>query len=109
MACVPQTNTCKPDPCKTIVCPSDCWTCKVSADGIGTCVVDNEKCEPVNILVGQKGGGNAGCSCSTNGGGSGSYGSLGLLLTRCSRTSPRPAIPFGQCTINGVRTPPSHV
>ena len=26
MACVPQTNTCKPDPCKTIVCPSDCWT-----------------------------------------------------------------------------------
>ena len=50
----------------------------MSADGIGTCVVDNDKCEPVNILVGQKGGGNAGCSCSTNGGGSATP--LGLLF-----------------------------
>jgi MYXO-CTERM domain-containing protein len=77
--CVPMTNMCKPDPCKTIVCPSDCWTCKVSADGIGTCVVDAEKCEPVNILVGQKGGGNAGCSCEV-GGRTSSFGPLGLLL-----------------------------
>jgi MYXO-CTERM domain-containing protein len=79
MTCVPQTNTCKPDPCKTIVCPSDCWTCKVSADGIGTCIVDNEKCEPVNILVGQKGGGNSGCACEV-GGGNSAYGPLGLLF-----------------------------
>jgi len=79
MTCVPQTNTCKPDPCKTIQCPTDCWTCKVSADGIGTCIVDNDKCEPVNVLVGQKGGGNSGCACEV-GGGSSSYGPLGLLL-----------------------------
>jgi MYXO-CTERM domain-containing protein len=78
MACVPQTNTCKVDPCRTIQCPSDCWTCKLSSDGIGTCVVDNDKCKPVNIVVGQKGGGTAGCSCEVAEGGS--YGPLGLLL-----------------------------
>jgi MYXO-CTERM domain-containing protein len=78
MACVPQTNTCKPDPCKTIVCPDDCWTCKVTADGIGTCIVDNDKCEPVNVIVGTKGGGNAGCGCAV--GDSGSVAPLGLLL-----------------------------
>ena len=77
MACVPQTNICKADPCKTIVCPVDCWTCRVTADGIGTCIVDNDKCEPVNVIVGIKGGGNAGCSCSTD---SGSVAPLGLLL-----------------------------
>jgi MYXO-CTERM domain-containing protein len=79
MACVPQTNTCIPDPCKTINCqPDDCWTCKVSTDGKGTCVVNNDKCKAVNVVVGQKGGGNAGCSCEVGGGGS--YGPLGLLL-----------------------------
>ena len=78
MACVPQTNTCKPDPCKTIQCPSDCWTCKVTADGIGTCIVDNDKCEPVNVIVGTKGGGNAGCGCAV--GDQGSVAPMGLLL-----------------------------
>jgi MYXO-CTERM domain-containing protein len=78
MACVPQTNTCKPDPCQTIHCPSDCWTCKVTSDGIGTCIVDNDKCQPVNIVVGQKGGGNAGCSCEV--GGSSPASPLALLL-----------------------------
>jgi hypothetical protein len=27
----------------------------------------------------------------------------------CGRTSPCAAMPFGQCTISGVRMPPSHV
>jgi len=78
MTCVPQTNTCKADPCMTIHCPSDCWTCKVTADGVGTCIVDNVKCKPVNIVVGQKGGGASGCSCAV--GESPSVGPLGLLL-----------------------------
>ena len=78
MACVPQTNTCKADPCKTIQCPSDCWSCRVTADGIGTCIVDNAKCEAVNVIVGTKGGGNAGCGCAV--GDRPSYGPLGLLL-----------------------------
>ena len=76
--CVPQTNTCKADPCAAIHCPDDCWTCAVTPDGIGTCMVDNAKCQPVNIVVGQKGGGNSGCSCEVAD--SGSYGPLGLLL-----------------------------
>jgi MYXO-CTERM domain-containing protein len=76
--CVSQTNTCKPDPCKTIHCPDDCWTCKVTTDGIGTCVVDNVKCVAVNVIVGQKGGGNSGCGCEVAGGSS--LGPLGLLL-----------------------------
>ena len=67
MACVPQTNTCKADPVPDHSLPGDCWTCKVTPDGIGTCIVDNAKCEPVNIVVGQKGGGNAGCSCEVGG------------------------------------------
>ena len=50
----------------------------MTTDGIGTCVVDNAKCQPVNIVVSQKGGGNAGCSCEVAGGGS--AGPLGLLL-----------------------------
>jgi MYXO-CTERM domain-containing protein len=78
MACVPQTNTCKPDPCQTIHCPDDCWTCKVTPEGTGTCIVDNDKCQPVNIVVGQKGGGNAGCGCEV--GGSTGATPLGLLL-----------------------------
>jgi len=78
MACVPMTNTCKADPCQTIVCPSDaCWTCKVTPDGIGTCIPDAEKCEQITITVGQKGGGN-GCSCDA--GGSAASGPLALLL-----------------------------
>jgi MYXO-CTERM domain-containing protein len=78
MACVPKDNSCIPDPCKTIVCPSDCWTCALTSDGTGTCIVDNDKCEPVNIVVGQKGGGMAGCGCEVSG--TGSAAPLGLLL-----------------------------
>jgi len=76
--CVSQTNTCKADPCLTMRCPSDCWTCKVTSDGQGTCIVDSVKCKPVDIVVGQKGGGSAGCGCSV--GDSGSFGPLALLL-----------------------------
>ena len=79
MACVPQTNTCKADPCQTIHCPSDCWSCKVTPDGIGTCVVDNDKCQPVNIVVGQKGGG-SGCACEVGGSSSSAASPLALLL-----------------------------
>ena len=78
MTCVPMTNTCKADPCQTIQCPTDaCWTCKVTPDGIGTCIPDAEKCEQITITVGQKGGGN-GCSCDA--GGSAASGPLALLL-----------------------------
>jgi MYXO-CTERM domain-containing protein len=77
MACVPQTNQCKPDPCQTIHCPSDCFSCKVTSDGIGTCVVDNDKCTRVQVVVGQKGGGSSGCSV---GGSAGSASPLAALL-----------------------------
>jgi MYXO-CTERM domain-containing protein len=89
MACVPQTNTCTPDPCRTIRCPSDCWTCKVTEDGMGTCVVDNAKCQPVNIVVSQKGGGNAGCSCEVGDSSAAPFGGLllglGLVFVRRRR------------------------
>jgi MYXO-CTERM domain-containing protein len=78
MACVSQTNTCKADPCQTIRCPSDCFSCKVTPDGIGTCVVDNDKCQQITVTVGQKGGGN-GCSCEV-GGSSSAASPLALLL-----------------------------
>jgi MYXO-CTERM domain-containing protein len=78
MACVSQTNTCETDPCLTMKCPDDCWTCVVTTDGMGNCIVDNNKCQQVNISVGQKGGGSSGCSCAVADGTS--FGSLGLLL-----------------------------
>ena len=78
MACVSQTNTCEQDPCLTMRCPSDCWTCRVTADGLGTCAVDNTKCQQVNMTVGQKGGGSAGCSCAV--GASTSWSPLTLLF-----------------------------
>ena len=77
MACVSQTNTCKADPCQTIHCPDDCWTCKLTPDGIGTCVADSDKCQQISITVGQKGGGNAGCGCEV---GSTTNSPLALLL-----------------------------
>ena len=33
------TKACEPDPCATINCPSDCWTCAVTTDGMGTCML----------------------------------------------------------------------
>jgi MYXO-CTERM domain-containing protein len=78
MACVSQTNTCKPDPCRTIVCPGECWHCGLTSDGIGTCLL-NDECAPVNNKVGQRGGGQ-GCACAAAGDGSGNPGWLGALF-----------------------------
>jgi MYXO-CTERM domain-containing protein len=78
-ACVSMTNTCENDPCLTMRCPSDCWTCKVQADGSGSCVVDNDKCQQINITVGQKSGGSNGCACEVGDSG-GSFAPLGLML-----------------------------
>ena len=36
-------------------------------------------------------------------------GSTSIAWTIWSRTSPRARMPFGQCTINGVRVPPNQV
>jgi MYXO-CTERM domain-containing protein len=61
---------------------------QVTPDGIGTCIVDNDKCQPVNIVVGQKGGGNAGCSCEVGGSGASPLGlllGLGLFVARRRR------------------------
>jgi len=83
MACVSKTNSCEPDPCRTIRCPSDCWSCRLTPDGVGTCMVDNDKCQAVSTTVGQKGGGNAGCSCATGGDGASTtttFAPLGLLV-----------------------------
>ena len=78
-ACVSMTNTCENDPCTTMRCPTDCWTCRVMADGTGSCVVDNDKCQQINITVGQKSGGSNGCSCEVGDSGA-SFAPVGLLL-----------------------------
>ena len=54
-------------PCRTIQCPSDCWHCGVTTDGRGNCFL-NDTCGVVNNKVGQRGGGESGCSCATGGG-----------------------------------------
>ena len=78
MTCVSSTNTCINDPCLTMRCPGDCYSCGVTKDGIGTCFIDGTKCQPVNVLVGQRGG--AGCACAVDGDRSGSGGAFALLL-----------------------------
>ena len=80
MTCVSSTNTCINDPCLTMRCPGDCYSCGVTRDGIGTCFIDGNKCQPVNVLVGQRGG--AGCACAVDGdsGGNGPTGAFALLL-----------------------------
>jgi MYXO-CTERM domain-containing protein len=79
MTCVSSTNTCINDPCLTMRCPDDCYTCGVTKDGIGTCFIDGDKCKPVNIQVGQRGG--AGCGCAIEGSGTGTgSGAVALLL-----------------------------
>jgi len=80
MICVSSTNTCIDDPCLTMRCPGDCYSCGVTKDGIGTCFIDGNKCKPVNLQVGQRGG--AGCSCAVDGDhtGMGSSGALALLM-----------------------------
>jgi MYXO-CTERM domain-containing protein len=79
--CISTTNTCETDPCITINCPGECWTCGVTIDGIGTCLL-KDSCQPVTTKVGQHGGGESGCSCEVGGGSAGSWlgSSIGLLL-----------------------------
>jgi MYXO-CTERM domain-containing protein len=85
--CVPTKATqspdpataCETDPCLTMVCPSDCWTCGINPDGSGTCNLDQSKCAPVTTKVGQHGGGESGCSCEV-GGGAGRGGWLALAM-----------------------------
>jgi Notch 1 len=76
--CVATSSTCEVDPCITINCPTDCWTCGITADGIGTCML-RDTCQPVTTMVGQHGGGESGCSCAVGGGSRGGNW-LGLLL-----------------------------
>ncbi len=76
--CVSTTDSCEADPCATINCPSTCWTCGVTTDGLGTCML-KDSCQSVTTKVGQRGGGEAGCSCAV-GGGTDSRGWLGLVL-----------------------------
>jgi MYXO-CTERM domain-containing protein len=63
MSCVSMTNTCVVDPCSTIRCPSSCWHCGITKDGVGTCLL-NDDCKPVATEVGQRGG-TGGCACDT--------------------------------------------
>ena len=72
------SEICEADPCATINCPSACWTCGVTTDGLGTCTL-KDSCQSVTTNVGQRGGGEAGCSCAV-GGGTDSKGWLGLVL-----------------------------
>ena len=72
------TVSCEPDPCATITCPGTCWTCGVTTDGLGTCML-KDSCQSVTTNVGQRGGGEAGCSCAV-GGGTDARGWLGLVL-----------------------------
>jgi MYXO-CTERM domain-containing protein len=81
--CIPtmatsSTTACQTDPCSTIQCPTECWHCGITPDGHGTCLL-NSTCQPVQTKVGQKGGGEAGCSCAIEGGTPATRG-LGLML-----------------------------
>jgi MYXO-CTERM domain-containing protein len=83
-ACVSTTNTCEADPCATINCPSTCYTCTVTSDGLGTCSLKpgpngESLCSSVTTNVGQRGGGESGCSCAV-GGRADARGWLGFVL-----------------------------
>jgi hypothetical protein len=78
--CVQSTGTCAPDPCRLITCASDCFTCGVTTDGTGTCML-NADCKQAVTKVGQRGGGMGGLGCAVGGESSGTGASLlGLLL-----------------------------
>jgi MYXO-CTERM domain-containing protein len=86
--CVPSKATqsadpataCEIDPCATITCPNDCWTCGIDPNtGAGSCQLDMNRCQSVKTKVGQHGGGESGCSCDV-GGGSGRAGWLALAM-----------------------------
>ncbi len=74
----PKVDACEVDPCATMNCPSDCWTCGITNDGTGTCNL-KPSCQPVATKVGQHGGGESGCSCEV-GGGLGRSGWLALAV-----------------------------
>ncbi|HXU61524.1 MAG TPA: MYXO-CTERM sorting domain-containing protein, partial [Polyangia bacterium] len=99
--CVPSKATqstdpataCEGDPCATITCPNDCWTCAIDQNtGAGSCQLDRNKCQSVNAKVGQRGGGESGCSCEV-GGGAGRTGwlalGMGLMLLAARRRKSR--------------------
>jgi MYXO-CTERM domain-containing protein len=74
------TEACIADPCATIDCPTACWTCGVTPDGKGTCML-KDSCSPTVTNVGQRGGGDQGCGCVVGGQGSGGRATwLGVLL-----------------------------
>jgi len=85
--CVPSKATqsddpataCETDPCATISCPSQCWTCGITPDGVGTCNL-NDNCQPVTTKVGQHGGGESGCNCEVSGSDAGRSGWLVLAV-----------------------------
>ena len=83
---------CAADPCATISCPGDCWTCTVNNDGTGRCDLNADTCQKVNTKVGQHGGGESGCSCEV-GGGPGQSGwlalAMGLVLVAARRRKTR--------------------
>jgi MYXO-CTERM domain-containing protein len=75
------SEICKADPCATINCPSTCYECTVTSDGLGSCTPKpgpngTDLCQSVTTNVGQRGGG---CSCAV-GGGADASGWLGLAL-----------------------------
>ncbi|HSY38285.1 MAG TPA: hypothetical protein VLA79_02120, partial [Polyangia bacterium] len=76
--CVPSTAGCETDPCSTINCPSQCWHCGITNDGKGTCLLNNS-CQPVQTQVGQRGGGESGCSYAS-GDGDRDVSWMGMLL-----------------------------
>ena len=57
-------EACIADPCATINCPSDCWTCGVNPDGHGDLHAQRTACASVVTNVGQRGGGESGCGCA---------------------------------------------
>jgi MYXO-CTERM domain-containing protein len=90
------SEICEPDPCATINCPSACYTCTVTSDGLGTCSPksgpNGNLCASVTTNVGQRGGGESGCSCAVSGGADprswlGLVLGLGLVVGRRRRRS----------------------
>jgi MYXO-CTERM domain-containing protein len=90
--CVSTTGQCAPDPCILMQCPGDCYACKVTPEGQGTCV-SNGVCTQMLLKVGQKGGG---CGCATAAGGGDApwealalLGVVGMVTSRRKRRHPR--------------------
>ncbi|HVY39050.1 MAG TPA: MopE-related protein [Polyangia bacterium] len=88
----PKVDPCETDPCATMTCPGDCWTCDITSDGTGTCLFKADVCTKIATKVGQKGGGSSGCSCEV-GGGPGRTGwlalAVGLMLVAARRRRSR--------------------